>query len=182
MKINYKFPPNVVYYKEIYLFDTPFLKPVNSTSTKKKMGLIFDMASSIQSLKMEDFQRYFKGLDILGNTEMEIPDLLNSREAWDLMRRFYDNNFTDLPFLEFIWSYKAIVVPMINLVLASIPRSKIYYSLLTGYAGLLASIAKIRTGSPFILTEHGIYHRERMMEINEIRLALRGRKNRLHGW
>lgn len=50
---------------------------------------------------------------------------------------------------------------------ASIPKADIYHSVSTGYAGLAAVTAKIRNNRPFLLTEHGLYHKEREMELRK---------------
>jgi glycosyltransferase involved in cell wall biosynthesis len=42
----------------------------------------------------------------------------------------------------------------------------LYHALCTGYAGLLAAVWSQRTGCPFLLTEHGIYARERNLELD----------------
>jgi glycosyltransferase involved in cell wall biosynthesis len=49
----------------------------------------------------------------------------------------------------------------------SAPQADLYHPVSTGYAGLAALSAKIRTGKPLILTEHGLYHKEREMEIRK---------------
>jgi glycosyltransferase involved in cell wall biosynthesis len=49
------------------------------------------------------------------------------------------------------------------------PEADIYHSISTGYAGLAAVMAKLRTGKPFLLTEHGLYHKEREMEVRRVR-------------
>ncbi|MHC4884506.1 MAG: GT4 family glycosyltransferase PelF, partial [Planctomycetota bacterium] len=45
------------------------------------------------------------------------------------------------------------------------PRARIYHAACTGYAGFLGAKASLVAGSPFLLTEHGIYTRERRIEI-----------------
>ncbi|MFN2312659.1 MAG: GT4 family glycosyltransferase PelF, partial [Spirochaetia bacterium] len=47
--------------------------------------------------------------------------------------------------------------------------------LCTGYAGFVGAIARATTGRPLALTEHGIYHRERSIEIDASR-ELRGQQ------
>jgi glycosyltransferase involved in cell wall biosynthesis len=47
------------------------------------------------------------------------------------------------------------------------PQADLYHPVSTGYAGLAALCAKIRKGKPVILTEHGLYHKEREMEIRK---------------
>jgi glycosyltransferase involved in cell wall biosynthesis len=46
-----------------------------------------------------------------------------------------------------------------------LPPARVYHTASTGYAGFVASLAKKRLGAPMIVTEHGIYTRERSIEI-----------------
>jgi len=48
---------------------------------------------------------------------------------------------------------------------AALPKAKVYHSLCTGYAGLVAAVAARENGARFLLSEHGIYVRERLAEI-----------------
>jgi glycosyltransferase involved in cell wall biosynthesis len=49
-----------------------------------------------------------------------------------------------------------------------IPEARLYHSLSTGFAGLLGTEMKRRTGLPFILTEHGIYWHEVSLGADEL--------------
>ena len=46
-----------------------------------------------------------------------------------------------------------------------LPKADLYHCLCTGYAGVLGSMAKHMYGSPLIISEHGIYTREREEEL-----------------
>jgi glycosyltransferase involved in cell wall biosynthesis len=50
---------------------------------------------------------------------------------------------------------------------AAIPPARVIHTACTGYAGLAAATAKARTGAPMLLTEHGIYTKERRIEFNQ---------------
>jgi hypothetical protein len=43
--------------------------------------------------------------------------------------------------------------------------SRIYHSISTGYAGLLGAFLHYRHQRPFIITEHGIYTKERKIDL-----------------
>jgi glycosyltransferase involved in cell wall biosynthesis len=45
------------------------------------------------------------------------------------------------------------------------PEADLYHAISTGYAGLAGVVAKLRGKKPLLLTEHGLYHKEREMEI-----------------
>jgi glycosyltransferase involved in cell wall biosynthesis len=64
-----------------------------------------------------------------------------------------------------MWSVKGMYSPFLQMFSTELPEADVYHSLSAGYAGLLASLAKIRYNKPFILSEHGIYTRERQEEI-----------------
>jgi glycosyltransferase involved in cell wall biosynthesis len=49
--------------------------------------------------------------------------------------------------------------------LAPLPPARVYHAVSTGYAGLCLARAKLETGRPAVVTEHGIYTNERCIEI-----------------
>ena len=60
---------------------------------------------------------------------------------------------------------RSMLLPLIHLLRAEVPRADLYHAAVTGYGGLLGALARSRTGRPFVLTEHGIYPREREEEL-----------------
>src|SRR3546814_12739069 len=51
------------------------------------------------------------------------------------------------------------------MLLAPLPKARVYHTLSTVFAGLLAARAAHETGHPAFITEHGIYMLERQIEI-----------------
>ena len=91
--------------------------------------------------------------------------LLNSPEAWQLILRMYQAAHPESPFLDYFWSWRAILGGIFSMLLAPLPSARVYHPLSTGYAGLYAARAHLQTGRPVLLTEHGIYTNERRIEI-----------------
>lgn len=60
---------------------------------------------------------------------------------------------------------RSMMLPVLYLMQADIPKADCYHAISTGYAGLLTVIAGHVTGKPILLTEHGIYSREREEEM-----------------
>lgn len=75
------------------------------------------------------------------------------------------DEYRNMPFKDVFWTIRSMLVPLLNLLSCPIPEADVYHSVSTGYAGLMAALFRYRTGKPFILTEHGIYSREREEEI-----------------
>lgn len=91
--------------------------------------------------------------------------LLNSEEAFHMVVRMCQAQLPDASFLEYFWGLRALMGGMFAVMLAEMPKAKVYHAISTGYAGLFAARAKLETGRPALLTEHGIYTNERRIEI-----------------
>jgi glycosyltransferase involved in cell wall biosynthesis len=91
--------------------------------------------------------------------------LLNSPEAWDLVLRMYHATRPGSAFLDYFWTWRAILGGIYSILLGDLPEARVYHALSTGYAGLYAARAHLETGRPVLLTEHGIYTNERQIEI-----------------
>jgi glycosyltransferase involved in cell wall biosynthesis len=68
-------------------------------------------------------------------------------------------------FLHFFWAWRALFGGLVATLSFPLPRARVYHTVSTGYAGLLAARAAVETGRPMLITEHGIYTHERRIEI-----------------
>jgi polysaccharide biosynthesis protein PelF len=91
--------------------------------------------------------------------------LMNSEPAFEMLRRMYEASVPGSSFLNYFWSWRSLAGGLFSLLLAGLPRARVYHAISTGYAGLLMARAVIETGRPGLLTEHGIYTNERRVEI-----------------
>jgi glycosyltransferase involved in cell wall biosynthesis len=91
--------------------------------------------------------------------------LLDSPAAWQLLTRMYESTHADSAFLDYFWTWRALLGGLYSMLLCDLPPALVYHPVCTGYAGLFAARAHIGTGRPVILTEHGIYTNERRIEI-----------------
>ena len=48
-------------------------------------------------------------------------------------------------------------------------RARVYHTVSTGYAGYLGALLHYRTGRPLIVSEHGIYTKERKIDLLQSR-------------
>lgn len=91
--------------------------------------------------------------------------LESARSSWDLITQFYQQRRREVSFLDYFWTWRATHGPLFRLLDAPLPDAAVYHPLSTGYAGALAAIARQRLGCEVLLSEHGIYTRERVIEI-----------------
>jgi glycosyltransferase involved in cell wall biosynthesis len=80
------------------------------------------------------------------------------------MYRMEDREYS---FIDYFWTWRFLYLPFFSLLRVRLPEARVYHSVSTGYAGLLGALAKIRYERPYLLTEHGIYTRERKIEISK---------------
>ena len=92
--------------------------------------------------------------------------LLDSPAAWQALMEMYGNGYDHTSFIDYFWTWRALLTGFYATALADLPPAKCYHAISTGYAGLLAARATIETGRPALLTEHGIYTNERRIEIS----------------
>lgn len=92
--------------------------------------------------------------------------LMDSEDTWEMLVEMYEQVFSNSSFLDYFWSWRALMGSLYSLLLAPLPQAKCYHALSTGYAGIMAARAKIETGAPVMVTEHGIYTNERRVEIS----------------
>lgn len=57
------------------------------------------------------------------------------------------------------------ILPLLLATRTELPEADVYHAVSTGYAGVIGALAKELYGKPLLLTEHGIYSREREEEI-----------------
>jgi glycosyltransferase involved in cell wall biosynthesis len=102
----------------------------------------------------------------LAASDLSLSDFLYGDASFALLsEELYDHLTPDLPFSEFFWQFRAMHVPMMRMLRADVPEAGVYHSVSTGYAGLMGVVAAERSGRPFVVTEHGLYAREREMEL-----------------
>jgi glycosyltransferase involved in cell wall biosynthesis len=104
-------------------------------------------------------------LAALASNDLTLPELLHGRSSFQLLTTIAERVAPDAPFLDLFWHYRAIFAPVLRLLAAPTVVARCYHAVATGYAGLLAALWSHRTGRPLMVTEHGIYARERDMEL-----------------
>lgn len=96
---------------------------------------------------------------------LSLSDLFTSKRSWELITDLYHESGTNLSFVDYFWTWRFTHLPLFQMMQAELPPARVYHTVSTGYAGFLAVLAKKHLGVPMLVTEHGIYTRERSIEI-----------------
>jgi glycosyltransferase involved in cell wall biosynthesis len=173
---HYDLPSNVKVVEEVFLYDA-FSAEEREFPRLRGAVLedLFESQSSIylevdQQLRVQHFWDWFDRLDQCVR-KVTFGHLTRSPESWELIHRVVDRYLSEDPFTSIYYTWVYLHAPIWKLILArdKIPKAKAYHTLCTGYAGLAGSIASRRHGVPLLVSEHGVYVKERIEEINHAR-------------
>lgn len=92
---------------------------------------------------------------------------LHSEASWRRITREFRARCTDPSFVDYFWTVRIMHAPLWQLaaIVETAPAARALHAISTGYAGFLGALAARTRGRPFILTEHGIYTKERKIDL-----------------
>lgn len=169
--MRYALPDNLVHLETAYLFeakDNPPIMPAKASSDT--MAQVERMHTLFQTnMKHPDCPHLFsKLLDEAGPDGKISHDIfLYGKTSWDFIKKSYRSRCTDPSFVDYFWTIRNMHTPFWRLreVALRCPPARIYHSISTGYAGILGVLLKHRNQRPFMLSEHGIYVKERKIDL-----------------
>ena len=158
----YELPENVVEVKEVFLDSM-----LNTQRTQQKKIELTD-EQRINVYKMiacedPDWKGIFELFD--QDTGIDPIDFLLDPGFLRILKAVCEDKHPFLPFTDYFWTVRSMFLPVLYLIHNDMVEADMYHSVSCGYAGMLASAASIKYDKPFMLTEHGIYTREREEEI-----------------
>ena len=168
MQINYEFPPNLKHLEVHYLFydeDEEIPQPKRRRGDAKAFQAIEKLYRSFQN-ESGEIPKMLQDLDFYIK-DVTFDDFLHSELAWEFLTSVYSKNCPDVPFIDYFWTLRNIHKPIWTLanIVKTLPKTKIYHAPSTGYAGFVGALASYTNKRPFFLTEHGIYTRERKIDM-----------------
>lgn len=166
LEMKYDLPANVIEHHVVELQKMPQGKVRLSTARdmhQQLRPLLYGLIDGIpfNSNSLASMVKVLAGY----RGELTEDSLLNGKAAWESLIETYEQGYSHLSFLDYFWTYRVMLSSLASTLTAPLPQAKVYHSVSTGYAGLFAARAKAETGSPALLTEHGIYTNERRIEI-----------------
>jgi glycosyltransferase involved in cell wall biosynthesis len=168
LEIKYTLPSNVIGLTTIRLNDLPVGANVKSFAAERLHRVLREPLATLTSerpMELRELSTIIDALHAVGSP-LGSEILLDREEAWEQLVDLYEAGFPDHSFLDYFWSYRAIAGGVYSMLLAPMPQADIYHAMSTGYAGLFAARAKLETGKPVLVTEHGIYTSERRIEVS----------------
>ena len=169
--MRYALPDNLVHLDVSYLYETRANPPVMPVQADPA---VMRDVQQMHELLYDDIRHpscphlFPKLMDEAGpGGRLSAEVFLYSRAAWEIIKKNYRQRSSDPSFVDYFWTIRTIHTPFWRLreVALRAPRAKIYHSVSTGYAGILGVLLKHRQPRPFMLSEHGIYVKERKIDL-----------------
>ena len=159
-KFVYELPGNVVEVHEVFLDDALRLSGEQheaSFNDREREAL-----RRLVSLSNPDWDVLF---DIFQRRRVHPLSFLQSRTFMDIFRDVCLAEYPYTPFADAFHTMRSMLLPVLYLLGGEVPVADVYHAISTGYGGLLACLGSSVSHAPVLLTEHGIYTREREEEI-----------------
>jgi len=167
----YALPDNVVHLETHFLYDFPPPPMVHGTAGDARA---FAQSDALHEMLREPGKEQEAGelmralMPALREGGALSEDaFLYSRRAWQTITDQYRRFCTDPSFTDYFWTIRIMHKPLWQLVRiadALIP-ARMYHTVSTGYAGFLGAMLRHRTGRPLLVSEHGIYTKERKIDL-----------------
>jgi glycosyltransferase involved in cell wall biosynthesis len=170
-RMRYELPHNVVHLEEHFLADPPGA----SGPTTRRAGdrEFFERSGRVHDALREGPSTSLAGmLEGLVQSLLAAParceqDFLHSERAWTEICRRYEARSPGHSFLEYFWTIRSMHAPLFLIARAAarVPASRVFHVVSTGFAGFLGVLLRRARARPLVLTEHGIYTKERRIEL-----------------
>ncbi len=165
-RFKYEIPKNVTEIREYFLDEYLSKGHAPRKFSGHKRRLTQTQRDAVLSLLRGTLRDWRELFALFGESASFLPnDFLMSMDFLDIITELCENEYKNTPFRDTFWTVRSILLPVLNLLKCPVPEADIYHTVATGYAGLLGAKFKAATGKPFLVTEHGIYTREREEEI-----------------
>ncbi len=167
----YELPANVVHFETHYLyhFDAP-------PRAEPALG---DAEAFARSAALHTSLRSVHGRDDIARLMADVipmiqpggkhgeDQFLYSKTAWNYITEQYDERCTDPSFTDYFWTVRIMHKPLWQLarIADALPPARVYHTVSTGYAGFLGALLHYRTGRALLVSEHGIYTKERKIDL-----------------
>jgi len=168
----YDLPRNVVHFERHYLFESRKgargARFFSDARAFQDLDLLLEHLRASEPSSLLDARLVKRiALSLARPGGLSLDEFLHGDEAWEWITDNYRRDGADMSFTDYFWNMRATHIALFALaeIAAHLPPSRLYHSLCTGYAGFLGALLAHQRSRPLILTEHGIYTKERMIDL-----------------
>lgn len=168
---SYALPDNVVHFEEHFIHETPAPPPMRASMGKREA--FASVSHMHDALREPEMRGAIAGLMrelmpmLAPNGGLGEQEFLHSEYSWEMISERYEAYCTDPSFTDYFWTIRIMHKPIWQLVRISeqLPSARIYHTVSTGYAGFLGALLSFRGQGRLLVSEHGIYTKERKIDL-----------------
>ncbi len=161
-KFAYELPGNVSAVYELYLEDSDW---VLDKRRRRHRRLTKEECEALTSLLLNQNVKWQPLFELFANKSFSLNDLLMGPDFFRSVRECYQLRYPEVVFSDFLWTMRSIYLPLFLTMKMDVPKADLYHCVATGYAGVLGAMAKNKYHCGLLISEHGIYTREREEEL-----------------
>ncbi len=169
--LQYTLPDNVVHLELNYIFSDLHrddkARPYQESQQAVDVNKSFHQC--LKNNNFEDVPDAITHLDFYFDEKNGLTEdgFLYGRGSWETICDMYKEHCTDPSFIDYFWTVRNMHLPIWRLasIAKTVPTVKFIHSVSTGYAGFLGTLLKRDRHVPFVLCEHGIYTKERRIDL-----------------
>ena len=175
-KFVYELPENLTQVYEVYMDDYDWEDDSRKRNKKHHM-LSKKERKELLNVVLNQETDWTVIFDMFHDKNFSIDDLLMGADFFEVVRECYKLKYSNIIFSDFLWTMRSMYLPLFMVLKMKVPKADLYHCVATGYAGILGSMAKHFHGSSLLVSEHGIYTREREEELIKARWVKKVYKN-----
>ena len=160
-QFRYTLPENVVEVREVSLTGTSSPAGKHAGPMKFDEGELAALRELVEC-GHPDWEALF---GIFQERGVSPEKFLSSEYFVDILSGICREKFPYTAFSDYFHTVRSMLLPLLQVLCTDVPEADVYHTIATGYAGVLARLGSWKCQAPFLLTEHGIYTREREEEI-----------------
>lgn len=170
-EMKYSLPKNVVSLQSHYLFDE--LHDDTARPVKVDRQIMQGVAEMHERFRAgaDDPQNWLSQVaaECRPGGKLARHTFMHGRQSWEYICQMFRQHCTDPSFTDYFWTVRTIHAPIWKLVRIAegAPAARVYHSVSTGYAGFLGALLKLQRQRPLLLSEHGIYTKERRIDLHQ---------------
>jgi polysaccharide biosynthesis protein PelF len=163
--LQYTLPDNLPVLQTLHLFDETERRPIKPPRLPADTVELYSrLHGSLRAGKADvlDFAAHLEPGDPLSEEAF-----LHGEPAWSYITAAYEAHATEPSFVDYFWTVRNLHRPIWTLARATrrLPRARLFLSPSTGFAGLLGVLGSQAQRRPLVLMEHGIYTKERRVDL-----------------
>ena len=159
-KFRYTLPDNVVEVREVFLNDalTMGFRKQNYHFSPEELEALHEFINC----RKPNWELLFSMYHDRGISPISF---LMSEDFLRILTNICQEEYPYAAFSDLFHTVRSMMLPVLYILQSEVPKADVYHSIATGYSGILARLGSYLYHVPYLITEHGIYTREREEEI-----------------